>query len=284
MLTRKRAREMREHPKSYGFDAIMESCAQFLELQDCGSVAQLNRRFHRVLWFYILQSSTRVIVTPIDVNKKSARWLRKYSNELKSQSLILNNYGQVVDLVGLGVTHVRCLRVNDFHQIPNLPPVLHSLHVYNCESYQFPEFPPIKECFISHCGFPSAEVVLKLPKTLEKLSILYTWVDFDKLPEFPNLSSLEICIIDEFGSKFLQRQCGTLSTLILYLVDFPALECLRGVKLRRLVVRSWLIIDLSPLSDATIEELDLTQCLRVTGLWNLRSVKNMTFSPLQLVL
>jgi hypothetical protein len=272
MLTRKRAREIGDRPKSCGFDPIMESCAQFLELQDCGSVAQLNKRFHRVFWIYILRSSYHD-KPAISVDKTSFMWVKKYATELKSHSLVINQYCLGVDLVLLGVNFVHSLEVRNFIRIPELPIELRRLHLYNCEIYHLPKFPPIKECSIS-CTFSSdvENLLTKLPQTLERLTILNDFANLTMLPFLPNLTSLETSVGILTKSMRLKTQCPTLSTVILA-HRVVSVECLRGVKLQRLIIKTLWALDLKPLWDSSIDELDLTECPHAIGLSKFPNVK-----------
>jgi hypothetical protein len=112
----------------------------------------------------------------------------------------------------------------------------------------------------------------KLPLTLEKLTFRHTYLNLDILPMFPNLTTLEIYLGNSTPSTHFQTRCPALTTLILT-QSFFSLECLRGVKLQRLVIRSVSVVDVSPLVDAYVDELDLTECPHVTGLSKFPNVK-----------
>jgi hypothetical protein len=277
MLTRKRAREVRERPKSCGFDPIMEACARFLEFADCGRLAQLNRRFHKTLWLYVLRSSNKVLNT-ITANLTSHLWIKKYAAELRSQCLVLNNEDRVVDLVQMGVTNVRHLRINNYERIPDLPIGLQSLHLDNLVIHQLllPKFPPIKECFMSDMyGFDVKKVIQILPKTLETLSVRDGSVDFATLSMFPRLTTLEICLGPCNAMPLTQcpdfTKCPDFTTLIVR--DVFSIECLRGVHLQRLVLKTRFLVDLSPLCDAQIDELDLRECPNFTWIGEFPHIK-----------
>jgi hypothetical protein len=118
------------------------------------------------------------------------------------------------------------------------------------------------------------KVLQKLPKTLEKLSLQNDFLDLNILPLFPQLTTLTTCIANATQSMKFLTQCPALTTLILR-DHIDSLECLRGVKLQRLVI-SWeigIIVDLSPLVDAQIDELDLSDCPKFTGLCEFPYIK-----------
>jgi hypothetical protein len=215
--------------------------------------------------------------TQITVSKQSWMWIKRFATELKSQSLMINQlYGKQIDIVLLGVSNVRGLRINYGLRIPKLPIGLQSLHMHSCSLDDCPHFPPIKTCCITgDTSENDIEILLhKLPKTLEDL--LTPWFVLPMLPSFPNLTTLEIdqrgWFSIDLSESILGIQCPALSTLILR-CNILSLESLRGIKLRLLVIKTFYHFDVSPLSDAFIEELDLTECPNLTGLSKFPNVK-----------
>jgi hypothetical protein len=150
--------------------------------------------------------------------------------------------------------------------------------MHSCSPDNYPTFPAIKECLITGEMFEDELRTLlnKLPKTLQELTIFLTGFVLSMLPSLPNLTTLEIdkstWVSVDFSEPILQLRCPNLCTLILN-CDVLSLAGLRGIKLGRLVIITRYQIDVSPLSDAFIEELDLTECPNVIGLSKFPNVK-----------
>jgi hypothetical protein len=186
MLTRKQKRLRENSTISLYFEPILESIAQFLEFPDIAHVSQLNKKFQSKTWKYVLSSSHRSIeCNPlIDISQESLAWIIKYKNLLKYQELKLYR-----------------LRVQDFDL--SMIPQLETLSLFYGESITIlPLRVNCLSCYRMDGNIPNLigttsvllfdSSITAYSKTVHTMLFHNNDIDCDKLPNFPNLTSLDL--------------------------------------------------------------------------------------------
>jgi hypothetical protein len=255
-MTRKQKRLRVISTTSLYFEPILESITIFLEFPDVAHVSQLNKIYHSKTWKYVLSSSHRSIhCNPlIDISQESLAWIIKYKKFLKYQKLKLHRllvfetpdfdlsmipqldtlslfYGESITMLPLQVNCLSCYRMDG-----NVPNLVGTTSVLLFDS-----------------------TITTYSKTVHTMLFHNHDIDCNKLPNFPNLQSLEISCRYVLDAENILKKYPNLKTLKISCNNINFIHEIQSYQ-HTLVIISNTLMNIERFSMLRCHELNLIGC------------------------